>query len=180
MSDKQQKRRNLPKHAPSHRDAALMGIMRWAVHGRLKETYGDVSTTYGYITKNTCVQPGHEKPHASDTYCIAENLRAKLLETMHAQRKLRRNNRQTFRADTSGGVRQRNQAPYAANEFRLFDEVRFRGSMCYVTGWRASGYFPSRHWTQTGYVTAQRLRTGEGGRGNFSPSYRKRSLPAKR
>ena len=40
------------KCAPSYRDAAFMGVMRWAVFGELMEKYGDVSMTYGYITKN--------------------------------------------------------------------------------------------------------------------------------
>ena len=61
LSEKQQKRWNLPKRAPSYRDAAVMGIMRWAVHGALKEIYQDVSMTYGYIAKNTRIQLGLEK-----------------------------------------------------------------------------------------------------------------------
>ena len=51
--------------------------MRWAVYGKLKEIYVDVSMTYGYITKNTRIQLGLEKSDLNDTHCIAGNLSAK-------------------------------------------------------------------------------------------------------
>ena len=145
LSEEQRAKWNLPKRAPSYRDAAFMGIMRWAVFGELKEKYGDVSMTYGYITKNTRIQLGLEKSHVNDAYCIAGNLSAKPLETVLMQRKVRRNNRQMFKANTlKGGIRKRNQAPYIVKGFRLFDKVRFRGIVCFVTGRRASGYFALR------------------------------------
>ena len=41
------------KRGTSLRDAAFMGIMRWAFLERLKQMYSNVSMTFGYITKNT-------------------------------------------------------------------------------------------------------------------------------
>lgn len=145
LSGKQQEKWKLPKRAPSYRDAAFMGIMRWAVYGALKEQYQDVSMAYGYITKNTRIRLGLEKSHVNDAYCIAGNLNAKPLETVLRQKKVRRNNRQMFKANTlKGGVRKRNQAPYTVRGFRLFDRVLFQDSICFVTGRRASGYFALR------------------------------------
>ena len=47
------------------KDAAFMGIMRWAFYNRLKELYASknisVSMTYGYITKNTRIEYGLSK-----------------------------------------------------------------------------------------------------------------------
>ena len=61
------------------------------------------------------------------------------------QKKVRRNNRQMFKANTlKGGARKRNQAPYEVRGFRLFDRVLFRSSICFVTGRQASGYFALR------------------------------------
>ena len=44
------------KRGISFRDAAFMGIMRWAFYNRLKGLYQNVKLTYGYITKNTRIQ----------------------------------------------------------------------------------------------------------------------------
>ena len=145
LSEKQQAKWKLPKRAPSYRDAAFMGIMRWAVYGALKEQYRDVTMTYGYVTKNTRISLGLEKSHVNDAYCIAGNLSAVPLEMVLVQKKVRRNNRQMFKANTlKGGARKRNQAPYEVRGFRLFDRVLFRSSICFVTGRRASGYFALR------------------------------------
>ena len=145
LSEKQQAKWKLPKRAPSYRDAAFMGIMRWAVYGALKEQYRDVTMTYGYVTKNTRISLGLEKSHVNDTYCIAGNLSAVPLEMVLVQKKVRRNNRQMFKANTlKGGARKRNQAPYEVRGFRLFDRVLFRSRICFVTGQRVSGYFALR------------------------------------
>jgi len=53
-----------------------MGIMRWALYDALKEGYASVSLTYGYITKNSRIQDGIAKTHATDAYCIAGKLTA--------------------------------------------------------------------------------------------------------
>ena len=101
--------------------------------------------TYGYLTKNTRISLGLEKSHVNDAFCIAGNLSAKPLETVLRQKKVRRNNRQMFKANTlKGCVRKRNQAPYAVKGFRLFDRVLYNGQSCFVTGRRASGYFALR------------------------------------
>lgn len=58
---------------------------------------------------------------------------------------MRRNNRQIHKGATlKGGIRKRNQGPYTVKGFRLFDSVRFSGSLCFVTERRTSGYFALR------------------------------------
>ena len=49
------------KRGASFRDAAFMGIMRWNFYERLKNTYPNVSMTFGYITKNTRITNGLPK-----------------------------------------------------------------------------------------------------------------------
>ena len=49
------------KRGQSFRAEAFMGIMRWALLDKLKETYPDVQNTYGYITKNNRIRLGLPK-----------------------------------------------------------------------------------------------------------------------
>ena len=49
----------------SFRDAAFMGIMRWAFYNRLKEQYPNVSLTYGYVTKSTRIVNNIAKTHTA-------------------------------------------------------------------------------------------------------------------
>jgi N6-L-threonylcarbamoyladenine synthase len=65
------------KRGKSFKDAAFMGIMRWAFYERLKELYSGVSMTFGYITKNTRISNGLPKTHATDAYCITGNINAR-------------------------------------------------------------------------------------------------------
>ena len=59
------------KRGASFRDAAFMGIMRWNFYERLKNTYTNVSMTFGYITKNTRITNGLPKNHYVDARCIS-------------------------------------------------------------------------------------------------------------
>jgi N6-L-threonylcarbamoyladenine synthase len=43
------------------KDAAFMGIMRWAFYNKLRELYFNVKMIYGYITKNTRIV-NHQLP----------------------------------------------------------------------------------------------------------------------
>ena len=124
----------------SFRDAAFMGIMRWALYGRLKEIYPNVSLTYGYITKNTRIRHGLPKDHFIDARCISGHLDAVSDGTVYFQKKVRCHNRQIHKANfISGGRRKRNQAPYEVMGFRLFDKVRWKGRECFVFGRRSTG-----------------------------------------
>lgn len=126
----------------SYRDAAFMGIMRWAFYNRLKAIYPDVTMTYGYITKNVRIQNGLPKEHAVDARCIAGKPLAKPAEDILFYRKLRCHNRQIHKMIPSkGGKRKRNQAPYFVQGYRLFDKVIYDGRECFITGRRQSGYF---------------------------------------
>ena len=133
------------KRQESYRDSAFMGIMRWALYNKLKETYPDVEATYGYMTKHKRIEKGLEKEHYNDAYCIASNLEAKPLETYIYQRKVRCHNRQIHKFNIlKGGRRKLNQAPYLVKGYRLFDKVRFQKQECFIFGRRSSGYFDIR------------------------------------
>lgn len=122
------------------KDAAFMGIMRWAFYNKLKATYPDVRLTYGYITKNTRIRNELPKEHYVDARCISGNPLAKSDGTVFYYRKVRCHNRQIHKNTIQkGGVRKRNQAPYVVHGFRLFDSVRWKGIDCFVFGRRATG-----------------------------------------
>ena len=124
----------------SFRDAAFMGIMRWAFYDRLKEIYPDVSLSYGYITKNTRIRYGLPKDHCIDARCISGHPGAVSDGTVYFQKKVRCHNRQIHKANfVKGGYRKRNQAPYEVMGFRLFDKVRWKGRECFVFARRSTG-----------------------------------------
>ena len=133
------------KRKASFRDAAFMGIMRWAFYNELKEIYPNVHMTYGYITKNTRIRNNLPKEHYIDARCITGNPTAKPLGITYFQRKVRCHNRQLYKANfLKGGIKKRNQAPYEVKGFRLFDKVRFQQKECFIFGRRTSGSFDIR------------------------------------
>lgn len=133
------------KRGMSFKDAAFMGIMRWAFYNKLKEIYPNVSLTYGYITKSNRIKHSLAKEHYNDAYCIANNFKAKPLDTIIYQKKVRCHNRQIHKANIlKGGIKKRNQAPYLVHDFRLFDKVRYQDEECFIFGRRSSGYFDIR------------------------------------
>ncbi len=135
------------RRGASYRDAAFMGIMRWAFYERLKKAYPDmVSMTYGYLTKHRRIDAGLEKTHCVDARCISGHPLAKPLPFYYAQKKVRNHNRQLHKANIlPGGIRKKNQAPKEVKGFRLFDRVRYNGTDCFIFGRRTSGYFDLRH-----------------------------------
>lgn len=133
------------KRGMSFRDAAFMGIMRWAFYDRLKEIYPNVSMTYGYITKNTRIENNLPKEHYIDARCISGNPKAEPLGYYFYQKKVRCHNRQIHKAKIlKGGKKKLNQAPYLVNGFRLFDKVEYEGQVCFIFGRRVKGYFDVR------------------------------------
>ena len=134
------------KRGMKFKDAAFMGIMRWAFYNTLKEMYpGKVSLTYGYITKNTRIEHGLPKDHNVDALCIADHPAARLSDTVYEYKKVRCHNRQIHKAAIpKGGIRKRNQAPYEVKGFRLFDKVSYNGTECFIFGRRSTGYFDLR------------------------------------
>ena len=133
------------KRGMSFRDATFMGIMRWAFYNKLKETYPNVSMTYGYITKNNRIKYGLAKEHYNDAYCITQNFKAKPLDTVIYQKKVRCHNRQIHKVNfLKDGRKKLNQAPYIVYGFRLFDKVKYQGQKCFIFARRTSGYFDIR------------------------------------
>ena len=122
------------------KDAAFMGIMRWAFYNRLKEIYPNVSLTYGYITKNIRIRNCLPKEHYIDARCISGNPKAISDGTVYYQKKVRCHNRQIHKNTIlKGGIRKRNQAPYDVMGFRLFDKVKWKGQSCFIFGRRSTG-----------------------------------------
>ena len=132
------------KRGMKFKDAAFMGIMRWAFYDRLKELYNplgaEVINTYGYITKNTRIEHGLPKEHYVDARCISDNPAAKPLDHYYFQKKVRCHNRQIHKNTIlKGGIRKRNQASYEVKGFRLYDQVLWKGQKCFIFGRRSTG-----------------------------------------
>ena len=122
------------------KDATFMGIMRWALYGKLKAIYPDVKLTYGYITKNTRIKNGLPKDHYIDARCISGNPNAVSNGNVYYYKKVRCHNRQIHKTNfIKGGYRKRNQAPYEVKGFRLYDQVLWKGQKCFIFGRRATG-----------------------------------------
>jgi len=126
------------------KDAAFMGIMRWAFYNKLKELYQtigvEVNLTYGYITKNVRIKNSLPKEHYIDARCISGNSTVRSDGVVYYQKKIRCHNRQIHKNTIlKGGIRKRNQAPYSIYSLRLFDKVKFNGKQCYIFGRRKSG-----------------------------------------
>lgn len=133
------------KRGKSFKDAAFMGIMRWAFYNKLKEMYENVNLTYGYITKNSRIKNNIEKTHASDAFCISGNLSAKRSDITYNQKFVRKNNRSLHKATIlKGGYRKLNQAPKYVFGFQLFDKVLYNDKECFIFGRRSSGSFDVR------------------------------------
>ena len=131
------------------RDAAFMGVMRWAFYDRLKELYNplgvEVINTYGYITKNTRIEYGLPKEHYVDARCISGNPAAKHLGHYYFQKKVRCHNRQIHKNTIlKCGTRKRNQAAYLVKGFRLFDKVKYQDQEYFIFGRRTRGSFDIR------------------------------------
>ncbi|MDY3794886.1 MAG: RNA-guided endonuclease IscB [Erysipelotrichaceae bacterium] len=133
------------KRGAKYDDASFMGIMRWDLYNKLKETYPNVSITYGYITKSNRIKHGLAKEHYNDAYCISQNFKANPLDTTIYQKKVRCHNRQIHKANfLKSSIKKLNQAPYIVKDFRLFDKVRYQDEDCFIFGRRSSGYFDIR------------------------------------
>lgn len=136
---------NKVKRGASFKDAAFMGIMRWAFYKQLKTMYPCVSMTYGYITKNIRITNNLPKEHYVDARCISKNPLAKPLGYYYLQKKVRCHNRQIHKmAIGKDGYRKLNQAPFLVKGFRLFDRVKYKNIECFIFGRRASGSFDIR------------------------------------
>ena len=133
------------KRGMSFKDATFMGVMRWAFYNRLKETYSNVSLTYGYITKNTRIENSLPKKHYVDARCISGNPIATPSGEVFYQKKVRCHNRQIHKNTIlKGGIRKRNQADYLVKGFRLYDKVKYKDLECFIFGSRSSGSFDIR------------------------------------
>lgn len=136
------------KRGASFKDAAFMGIMRWAFYNKLKEIYPNVHMTYGYITKNKRIGHSLPKEHYIDARCISDYPEATHpwdKTVVYYQKKVRCHNRQIHKMSIlKGGYRKRNQADYLVKGFRLFDKVKFKGQECFIFARRVRGSFDVR------------------------------------
>ena len=134
------------KRGIAFRDAAFMGIMRWAFYNELKAQYTDVSYTYGYITKNTRITHGLPKEHRIDALCISGQPKAVRSEVWYNQKFVRTRNRQIHKANfQKGHIRRSNQAPKYVLGFQQYDAVRMPTGKCgFIFGRRVRGSFDIR------------------------------------
>ncbi len=137
------------KRGMSFKDAAFMGIMRWAFYNKVKETYIphgiEVNLTYGYITKNTRIEHNLPKVHHTDARCISGNPDAKPINEVFYQKKVRCHNRQIHKSTILKGVRKKlNQAPKYVKGYKLFDAVMYDNKRYTIFGRRESGFFDIR------------------------------------
>lgn len=128
------------------RDAAFMGIMRWAFYNKLKKLYASqnilILMTYGYVTKNARIKHDLPKEHFIDARCISGHPDATPPKEVFYQKKVRCHNRQIHKlAILKGGARKRNQATYLIKGYRLYDVVKAKGAIWYIHGRRSSGAF---------------------------------------
>lgn len=170
------------KRGMSFRDAAFMGIMRWAFYNRLKELYSNVSLTYGYITKNIRIKNGLPKDHYIDARCISGNPLSISDGTVYYQKKVRCHNRQIHKNTIlKGGIRKRNQADYEIKGYRLFDTVAYKGNIYTIFGRRNSGFFDIRTLDGTkvskGSVSCKKLRLIQPN-SNYLIEFRKHTVSA--
>lgn len=136
------------KRGMKFKDAAFMGIMRWAFYNILKEKYEPdipVSMTYGYLTKNTRIRHNLPKEHYIDARCISGNPDAVSDGVYYYQKKVRCHNRQIHKFNTlRKGVRKLNQSEYLVKGYRIFDKVRYQGREYFIFGRRKTGFFDIR------------------------------------
>ena len=124
--------------------ATFMGVVRWAIGTRLRKIYGEdnVKFTFGYITKAKRIEYGLKKDHMVDARCIAGCPNAIPPDECFQMRKVRCHNRQIHNdAIMKNGKRKLHQSADVIKGFRLWDQVRFEGKDCCITGKRAIGYF---------------------------------------
>lgn len=132
------------KRGQSFRDAAFMGIMRWAFYNKLKELYPEVSLTYGYITKNTRITNNLPKEHSVDARCISGNPLA-TSDATYLFKQVRGQNRQLHKNTIlKGGIRKANKSPRYVKGFQLFDKVLYQNKECFIFGRRSTGSFDIR------------------------------------
>lgn len=130
------------KRGASFKDAAFMGIMRWAFYDELKKNYPNVHMTFGYITKNNRIKNGLPKDHFIDARCISGNPLDKPSGTVYYQKKVRRHNRKIYKDKIlKDGIIKRNQCPYEMFGFHRYDLVKWNSRLCYVNSLRTSGSF---------------------------------------
>ena len=136
------------KRGMRFKNAAFMGIMRWAFYEALKQQYEPVAlvhNTYGYITKHTRIEHNLPKEHYVDARCISGNPDAFPNGEYYYQKKVRCHNRQIHKLTIlKGGIRKQNQATYLVKGYRLFDKVSYQRKEYFVFGRRKSGFFDIR------------------------------------
>lgn len=130
------------RNVKSFKHASHMNIMRKRLVQSLKNEFGNVFETFGYLTKYYREKLGIVKSHCNDAFVISHNFDAEFLDVEFLYRKVRRHNRQLHKSKPSkGGKRRRNQSNYIINGFRRFDKVLYNGVECFIFGKRSSGYF---------------------------------------
>ncbi len=130
------------KRGNSYKSESFMCIMKNFLVNSLTQTYNNVLTTFGYITKNARINNHLKKDHNIDARCISGNPNAEPPKEIYLIKKVRCHNRKIHKCKfLKGGKRLLNQSPYLMHGFRLFDKVLFDSKTAFVYGRRLNGSF---------------------------------------
>ena len=133
------------KRGQSFRDAAFMGIMRWAFYNQLKKLYPEVQLTYGYLTKNTRITNQLPKQHRIDALCITQNPQAKQEEKVILFKQVRKKKRSLHEEIPRRGRKEPNRTAKRNNKntkqiedqtkrWCLWDKVRLDEKIGFISG----------------------------------------------
>ncbi len=146
------------KKSNGFKTATFMSTIRWKLVNALQAMYGDVTHTYGYITKHNRIKFSLEKSHINDAFVIAGGS----TQTRNQQyyiKQVRKQNRKLYRGARS---HIRNTAPRYIKGFQRYDKVLLDSRECFIFGRRSTGYFD--------------LRTLDGDKIHSSANYKKLKL----
>ena len=125
------------KKLPSLKNQTSVSTIGKILFKKTKEAYGDVKTTYGYITKANRLRNGIEKSHTSDAFVIADNTSAERLGGYYQYKLNRRHTRSLHKqVPKKGGMRQAITTSHIIGKSRLQkgDLVLWNGIECFISG----------------------------------------------
>jgi len=125
------------KKLTSFKNQTSVSTIGKPVFWKVKELYGNVNTTYGYITKANRLRGGIEKSHTSDAFVMTGNLEADRLGGFYQYKLNRRHTRSLHRqVPQKGGIRKAETTSHMIGNSGLQkrDLVLWNGIKCFISG----------------------------------------------
>ena len=125
------------KKITSFKNQTSVSTIGKPVFWKAKELYGNVKTTYGYITKTNRLRGGIEKSHTSDAFVMAGNLNADRFGGFYQYKLNRRHTRSLHKQlPKKGGIRAATTATHTIGNSGLQkgDLVLWNGMKCFISG----------------------------------------------